>query len=51
MDIKAIMVIQHFFFQRDKPYGLCEIEHYCMHIEFGKMEEDLITSEDLYEWN
>jgi hypothetical protein len=47
--IKAIMKLLQLFFPKDK-HGFCEIEHYCMHIEFGKIgEKDLITSEDLYD--
>lgn len=47
--IESIMILLRVHFPKDKD-DFCHIEHYCFHLDFGKLgNELLITTEDLYD--
>lgn len=47
--IKSIINLLRIHFPKDKD-DFCHIEHYCFHLDFGKLgDELLITTEDLYD--
>ena len=46
--VQALMKLLHVHFPKDKD-GFCEIQHYCFFIEFGKIGNELMTAEELYD--
>jgi hypothetical protein len=46
--IKALMKLLNLHLPKDEE-GFCRIEHYCFYLEFGKMEDGIITPEELYD--
>lgn len=47
--IKSIINLLRIHFPKDED-DFCHIEHYCFHLDFGKLgNELLITTEDLYD--
>lgn len=49
MAIQAIMKLLQIHFPKDE-HGFCEIEHYCFLLEFGKIGDELQTSEEFYDF-
>lgn len=46
--IRILVKMLNVYFPPDED-GYCPIEFYCFHSEFGKLEEEFISPEDLYE--
>jgi hypothetical protein len=46
---KATLKLLQLYFPRDQD-GFCRIEHYCLYIEFGRVQDkEIISAEDLYD--
>ena len=46
--IKILVKMLNVYFPPDED-GYCDIEFYCFHSEFGSLNEEIITPEDLYD--